>query len=254
MAQSTPRPLVSQDLLLRRVRQQTIIGAQRPRQFHALRLQIDGDHHGALQPRQLADELPHQALADDSDNLSDTGCGDAHGIEGDATQRGEASPVASHFERHLGDQVAPGQDRFAVPCSFSAVGHHIAHGNARHSGSNFHHDAGAGIPQHGVLAELGPHLSQRPRGARDFHDLVHLAQMAGVVRDLLQHALLMDARGFRAGANQGVQGPHQHVIGPDRGIGHFFDDNVFQPSAQYLLHGVFPGDDAVSAEAGRLAS
>src|SRR5437879_9327118 len=72
--------------------------------------------------------------------------------------------------------------------------------------------------------------------------------MRRIVGEVLDEAVLVDAGGLCATADQGVLGSNQHVVGRHRRVGHLVDDDLLQSSAYHLLHAC-----SVSASGRRVA-
>ena len=86
---------------------------------------------------------------------------------------------------HTRRQIAPHQDRLAVPRAFAAVRHALADLEIGHRGVARRHHAGAGVPQHGILGEFRAHLRER-RGRPGLHrHIPDLAQVRRIVGHFL---------------------------------------------------------------------
>ena len=69
-----------------------------------------------------SNKLAHKAESDYGDSLSQRNVGDAHCVERDAAQRGEAGVLEGDVVRNSRNQIASDKDSFSVSGSFASVG------------------------------------------------------------------------------------------------------------------------------------
>ncbi len=170
-----------------------MVGAQRTRQVHALRVQIDAHYHAALLPHQLRHQLAHQSEADHRHHVAEFDARRAHRVHRDAAQRRKTGVLVCHSRGHARRQVPAHQNRLPVARALAAVCHPLADFEIRHGGMSRRHHARSRISQDGVLAELRADFRDGRRGSGLHCDVPDFAQVSWIIGNLGEQAVAMDA-------------------------------------------------------------
>ena len=97
-------------------------------------------------------------------------------------------------------------------------------------------NAGAGVTDHRIFAELREHFGGGGNRAVHFHHFPDLADVRRIVADLLQNAFLMDAGALRTATDQRKNRPDQDVVRSGARVRNLVHDDVFNSFADNLLH------------------
>jgi len=205
-----------------------MINTDLPREFDPLLFQIHSQDAGALQLGQLRDELSHQTQTQNSDRFTQSDLRNSNAIECDAAQRGEARVFKRDVFWHRHDQIHADQKSLTVPGAFSPVSHAVTNLQVSDGVMLVHDNAGAGVPQHGVFAELGFNLIKGASRTLHFKNVPNLCELRRIVGDSAQHSFLMNASGFRSAADQRVERPDEDVARNDDWIGYFIDNDLLK--------------------------
>jgi len=205
-----------------------MINTDLPREFDPLLFQIHRQDAGALQFGQLRNELSHQTQAQHRDRFTQSDLRNSNAIEGDAAQGGETR-VFEWDVFWLGhDQIHADQNRLTVSGAFYPIGHVITNLQVSNGVMFVHYNAGAGVAQHCIFAELGFNLIKGASRTLHFKNVPNFCELRRIVGDSAQHSFLMNASGFRSAADQRVERPDEDVARNDDWIGYFIDNDLLK--------------------------
>jgi hypothetical protein len=205
-----------------------MFGTEPRRQLHPFWPQVDADDPRPVKLRQLRDELPYDPEADDDNPFAEAGCRDAHCLHRDAAEGRKGRVLERHLRRHRHDEVAPRDDRLAMPRTLATKGDDLSCLDVGDVSVDSRHATGAGVTEHRVFAELRLDFRQRPLRAVGLDRRGDLVQMRGIVAQFREHAFLMQTRRFRPAADQRKRRANEDVMRLKNGIGHVHDNNLFE--------------------------